>query len=126
MSSYYLFLDDIRHVKDVTWVELPTVKKWFIVRNYDEFTHLIEKKGLPEFISFDHDLAEEHYNDSMMLFQDPYHSFKEQTGADCARWLTDYCYDLNLDLPKYQIHSMNSIGGANIKSILESYKKSRQ
>jgi len=122
--KYSLFLDDIRNPEDVKWVNLPTVS-WVIVRDYSQFVAEIVANGLPSFISFDHDLAPSHYSDSMMLFQDPYHN-QEKTGASCARWLTQYCDKNNLDIPPYEIHSMNSIGAQNIKSILESYKKSKQ
>ena len=42
-----LFLDDIRKPPDVDW---------FIVRNYNQFIDWIDKNGLPDIISFDHDL----------------------------------------------------------------------
>ena len=44
---------------------------------------------------------------------------------DCAKWLVNYCLDRNLDLPEYYIHTMNPIGAENIKSLFESYEKSR-
>lgn len=119
--SYFLFLDDIRKVSDVTWVNLPS-GNWHIVRNYEQFTDKIAKDGLPFIVSFDHDLSTEHYSDQLCLFSS---SYKERTGADCARWLTNYCLENNLNLPKYMIHSMNSVGCENIKSILESYTRSR-
>lgn len=112
--SYFLFLDDIREVKDVTWVNLPS-GNWHIVRNYQQFVDKIEKDGMPYTISFDHDLATEHYSFSSI--------YKEKTGADCARWLVNYCIEKNLKLPKYTIHSMNPVGADNIKSILISYQK---
>ena len=70
-----LYLDDIR-VPDGDWV---------IVRSYNEFISHIKQYGLPEFISFDHDLADEHYAG------ENYKNFKEKTGLDCARWLLVYC-----------------------------------
>ena len=36
------------------------MKKWVVVKNYDEFTEYIEKNGIPDYISFEHDLAPEH------------------------------------------------------------------
>ena len=55
-----LFLDDERAVKDVTWIELP-LGPWTVVKNYRQFVEYITNNGLPEVISFDHDLADEHY-----------------------------------------------------------------
>ena len=51
MTNQYtkLYLDDIR---------IPKTEGWVIVRTYDEFVNWITKNGLPEEVSFDHDLAE--------------------------------------------------------------------
>jgi len=60
--SYNLFLDDIRRPEDAfNYMHLPVFnkKEWIIVRNYYAFITLIEKKGVPEIISFDHDLGGE-------------------------------------------------------------------
>jgi len=117
--SYFLFLDDMRDLSDVTWVNLP-MGNWHIVRNYRQFVNKIQTEGLPIRVSFDHDLSDEHYSDQSGVFSSAY---KEKTGADCARWLTNYCFERDLNLPKYTIHSMNRVGSENIKSILESYIK---
>jgi hypothetical protein len=111
---YNLFLDDVRKPSC-----LGLVLTWEVVRNYDQFVKIITEKGLPGFISFDHDLCWEDIN------KDPFsEGFKEQTGADCARWLVEYCMGKgNLPLPKWQIHSMNDGGRMAIKSILTSYEK---
>ena len=128
MSYYYLFLDDARKRSDVTWVNLPFVS-WEIVRNYSQFVTTIEKFGIPKFVTFDHDLAEAHYN-QMMYDVNPekynklYSTFKEKTGFDCSKWLVKYCSVHNLPFPDYTVHSMNPIGKMNIISYIESYKKS--
>ena len=128
--KYHLFLDDERDPKKVTWVELPLVE-WVIARSYNQFVEIIQKNGLPESVSFDHDLADEHYVEYTAA-HDPkaptkgsinYGAFKEKTGYDCAKWLAQYCVDNNRPLPQYYIHTMNPIGGANIFSILESAKR---
>lgn len=54
-----LYLDDVRTPTET----LPGYKPWYVVRNYNEFVEWISKNGLPDFISFDHDLADEHMND---------------------------------------------------------------
>jgi hypothetical protein len=82
-------------------------------------------------VSFDHDLADEHYVEYTAA-HDPksstkgtihYDKFKEKSGYDCAKWLAQYCVDKNLPIPQYYIHTMNPIGGMNIHSILESAKR---
>jgi len=126
MTNYYLFLDDERIPKDVTWINLPA-QNWQIVRSYDEFVKFIENNGVPIFISFDHDLAHEHYRQSMYNPDRHYNSyypfFKEKTGFHCAKWLVEYCFDNRLDLPNYVAHTKNPIGKENIESIMEQGKR---
>lgn len=108
--SYNLFLDDIRNPNKF----LKDIRTWVVARSYNEFVKIILKEGLPKFISFDHDLP----------FQQPdVDYYKERTGYDCAKWLIEYCNANGLDIPKYQVHSMNVEGTKNIKSVLESYKR---
>ena len=116
--SYNLFLDDLREPN----LFLKDTRTWVVVCTYNQFVDIITKQGLPGFISFDHDLASEHYNDQSA----DYSKFKEQTGYDCAKWLVEYCMKTNQPLPEYQVHSMNPIGKLNIQSLLESYKRSTQ
>ena len=93
---------------------------WIVVRNYNDFINYIDGHGLPEIISFDHDLGEEHYEKQL-----PYDQYTEKTGYHCAKWLIDYCIDNNKKLPTIiLIHSMNFAGSLNIKSLFESYHKS--
>lgn len=123
-ANYNLFLDDERVPKQVKWIELPLVN-WVIVRNYDDFVHHITTHGIPLIVSFDHDLALEHYADAGKQ-QLNYATYREKTGYDCAKFLVEYCLERNYNLPKYYVHSMNTVGKANILSLLNSYTRSRQ
>jgi hypothetical protein len=114
-----LYLDDYR---------LPP-KGWIVVRNYDEFIDFIEKNGLPDSISFDHDLAEEHYPWSLETepafskgFID-YTIYSEKTGYACAQWLVNYCLKNKKALPYWKVHSANHIGAGNIENLLLNYKE---
>ena len=122
--KYFLFLDDIRMPVDVynyLKVDFYLFDDWVIVRNYDEFVECIEKNGIPYLISFDHDLADIHYNHQNNI---DYDSYTEKTGYDCAKWLINYCLDNNLDISTtILIHSMNIIGVENIKSLFNTYIK---
>lgn len=118
---YKLFIDDERLPKSVNWVEMP-LGPWIIARNHDDFVKYIMQHGLPSFVSFDHDLGLEHY----VTGNPNYDKYKEKTGYDCAKWLVEYCMNNNLEFPDYQVHSMNPIGRENIRSYIESYKKSRK
>jgi hypothetical protein len=128
--SYHLFLDDSRQPKDVKWLELPPYN-WVVVKTVNEFINTVMSKGIPETVSFDHDLAQEHYDeytvahDEKMLSRGTirYHIFKEKTGYDAAKWLAEECVARNVPIPLYYIHTLNPIGRQNIFSILESARK---
>ena len=112
---YKLFLDDVREPEQVTWVKLPD-GPWEIVRNYDQFVEHISKNGIPSFVAFDHDLAEEHYG------ANPRSEFKEKTGYHCAKWLIEKCMNEDTNFPHYVVHSMNPVGKMNITSLVENFK----
>jgi hypothetical protein len=128
---YNLFLDDFRHPYDCVAYMRDPMKyakwNWVVVKNHEEFVKKIEEDGLPEFISFDHDLADEHYDNTMYQgveeYSKKYEHFKEKTGLDCAKWLTEHCMDTKQKLPDFEIHSMNPAGGENIRSLLLNFKK---
>jgi len=59
-KKYRLFLDDVRRPETTfSYMELPIYNEpnWIIVKNYYAFITLIQNKGIPEVISFDHDLG---------------------------------------------------------------------
>lgn len=134
--SYYLFLDDERKPAQVTWVNIPRDQIYSVVRNYKEFVAHIEQFGIPAFVTFDHDLADEHYkvmleevaaqekfttdvNGMNMTF----HYGPEKTGYDCAKWLVDWCADRGLKFPEFAVHSMNPVGAARIREYIANAKR---
>lgn len=100
--TYKLYLDDERN---------PKGEGWTIVRDFDSFVQIILEKGLPESISFDHDLGE----DSL-------------SGYEASKWLIDYGLDNNIPVEDIviQVHSANPVGAANIRGIWKSYEKFKQ
>jgi hypothetical protein len=133
--SYNLLLDDIRSPEDVANYILPVEirplyrkEKWVVVRSFSDFKSTILALGLPKRISFDHDLADDHYHINFNYWElDP--SIREQyddTGYDAAKWLCDYCQKHSLKLPECYVHSANPVGRENIKSYLENFEKHRQ
>lgn len=106
-----LYLDDIR---------IPKTKGWDIVRTHEDFVEWIEKNGLPEEVSFDHDLAEISYDPSTQIESFKYY---EKTGYDSAKWLCDYCWTNGLPIPKWNVHSANPVGRDNIKQLMENFEK---
>lgn len=123
----FLFLDDFRMPIDAFYYTanpLYTKTEWVIVRDYNQFVQYINEHGLPALISFDHDLADTHYDELNGVDVIDYDNLTEKTGYDCARWLIEYCLDHdNMPLPNYFIHSMNRVGAKNISSLLENYNK---
>lgn len=127
-----IFLDDVRKPTDCTqymsqrigmaagYYEKPM---WVIVRDYQEFVAAVNVYYKDLFaVSFDHDLSDEHYQD---LFSDEnwyrkeeikldYENYKEKTGLDCAKYLTQFYKENNLSLPHLFVHSMNPVGTQNI------------
>ena len=133
--KYNLFLDDIREPEEAysyTQLSIYTELNWKIVRNYEEFINYIKRNHkkysiMPEIISFDHDLADEHYRPSMITDPEKYSgyydngTFKEKTGMECAKWLVNFCMDNGVKMPKCYVHSMNPVGSKNIINYINNY-----
>lgn len=124
-----LFLDDKRIPENCfSYVKAFGIRpdvylgEWVIVKSYADFVKLIEKtETLPEVISFDHDLADEHYDIEKMedgTYSELYDTFKEKTGYDAAKWLVQLCHDRGVPLPQCYCHSMNPVGRDNINNII--------
>lgn len=112
-----LFLDDCRVPKDAFAIlghRIYLEDGWDVVRSYNEFVAHIEKNGLPDLVSFDHDLADEHYADGGRWIAPRYDEYAEKTGYHCAKWLAQKCYDEQLPLPRILAHTMNPVGRNNI------------
>ena len=77
------------------------------VKNFEEFTGYILRNGIPEFVSFDHDLGK---------------GLKK--GLDCARWLQEYCRESGQPFPKFFVHSANPNGQREINGLLNSVNES--
>ncbi len=141
--SYYLFLDDERNPNQVTWVNIPRDRIYEVVRNYDQFVQHVTEKGLPSYVTFDHDLADAHYAAMLEENQSSDNKFTiwmpgdddnvgmnitvdygpEKTGYDCAKWLVDYCADNGLKFPAYAVHSLNPIGSKRINDYIINAKQ---
>lgn len=118
-----LFLDDRRNPFIMNSIVPTGVSRVLWVRNYDEFVTWIYQNGLPDAVSFDHDLAPEHYTPA--YFWDDYEEsrkyqewkkpqYVEKTGEDCADWLIEYVENNDVTVPKLFVHSANPVGADNI------------
>lgn len=125
----YLMIDDERNLKDhgkyLRENRVDTDKPWVIVRSYKEFVRWIQENGVPDVITFDHDLADVPALRTNLPIEDWFDldENKEYTGTDCARWVVNHCMLNGIPVPDYNVHSSNGEGGKNIKSIFETYKK---
>lgn len=121
-----LFLDDIRVPYDVFKATINPIfennEDWAVVRDYHQFVNYITKFGLPDFISFDHDLSYDHYLEENQSDIE-YVKLNEKTGYDASKWLVNYCVENELQLPKFYVHSANPVGKQNIISYLENATK---
>jgi hypothetical protein len=127
-----LFLDDARIPIDcATYMYRRGVdckiyhKDWQIVRSYLQFIKWIEENGLPDFISFDHDLGDAPELRKSLPIEQWFdlENNREYTGMDCAKWLVNYCLDNDKPLPEYAVHSANTAGTKNIDGLFKSFLK---
>ena len=77
-NKLYLYLDDVR---------TPKADNWEVVRNYDEFTTYITRHGIPDLISFDHDLGEE---DHEKLVEDRSYFLNKLSKGDMIEAMVKY------------------------------------
>ena len=87
-----LFLDDVRGPPDSDWV---------VVRSFVEFVDHIERHGVPEMMSFDHDLGD-----------------GVPTGMDCAKWLVEQ----DMVVRDFRVHSASPVGCGNVMALLYYWK----
>lgn len=100
LQDYEIFLDDER---------LPpsAMHDAVIVRDFWEFKRTLIDRGIPKYISFDHDLGDMEY-----------------TGKTCAEFLVCQLFD---DVPEdiadfqFYVHSQNPIGAENIRAFLTQF-----
>jgi hypothetical protein len=117
--TFNLFIDDERSPSDVTWAPQQVSEKyrneeWVVARNGQQVLDVFIKKGMPEFISFDHDLGD-----------------YSGTGYDITKMLINIA--IETPIPFYQfpsnfqffVHSKNPIGKANIEGLLNNYLEVR-
>lgn len=93
-----IYLDDKR--------DPSTGRGWVVVRTMVEFQALVLERGIPEVVSFDHDLDE-----------------RQPTGYDAAKWFVDHCVGLEVNPHdiEWNSHSANPPGRENIEGLYASW-----
>lgn len=92
--TYKLFIDDERY-PPASWLDSTTI----ICRSSKEAIDCINERGLPEFISFDHDLG------------------GDDTAMRVVNQLETLCCDYGMKFPEsfaFTVHSQNPVGARNI------------
>lgn len=106
LREYNLFLDDERNVVDV----YKDTTGFVTVRNLDQMKAVIYERGLPKFISFDHDLGSSENGEVL------------SSGYDAAKWLV---HEMELDIRNmgFKVHSWNIQTRDQINSLLNGWKR---
>jgi hypothetical protein len=110
-----LYLDDLRD---------PKGEGFIVVRSYDDAVKYCIENGCPDEVSLDHDLGMILVGKSIKTGD-----YEAPSGFDFAKWLVDT--DIDLDgffIPtnfKWNVHSANPTGAANIAGLLKNYLEFR-
>lgn len=123
-------LDDVRDPKDcylhgekkklVDFSGIPA-GSWNIVRDYDQFIFKIKKYGIPLAISFDNDLAPQHYKDYQKAALSGYFDWQfvqPKMGLHALTYILELCKKENKKIPKIYIHTANHFARAEMERIL--------
>lgn len=130
-TTYNILLDDNRTPADVyDYTKRMEYKSfnWIIVRNYQEFVDLFTNRfmnnELPKLVSFDHDLATEHYIIAAknLLNEFDENSVKIPTGWHALSWMLNTYTCNDIKLPHILFHSKNPAGVKNMQSLLDEYE----
>lgn len=101
--SYRLYLDDLR---------TPIDESFVVVRGFEAACEIVLSRGVPSFISFDHDLGAD--KNGWLL----------PTGYDFAKWLVSSDMDGTISIPdnfSFKVHSQNPVGAKNIQAYMDNY-----
>lgn len=91
--TYSLYLDDVRKAPEGA----------VLVRTVSEFKAAVRTRGVPEAVSFDHDLGE------------------EETGRDALDWLL--AQGLDLSQTRMLVHSANIVASIAMTNVIIGYRR---
>jgi hypothetical protein len=112
--------DDSRQIRDFNhhheYTDLTI--KWYRVRTIDRMIEFIGTKGMPNIISFDHDLEPIHYNINTNTID---YTEYPTTGYSCCEFVIEILKRTQLPCTLL-VHSMNPLGRDRILELIENYK----
>ena len=121
--EYNIFLDNSRTSTEMFYkFNNPIYKNCITIKNYKDFVEYIENQfqkdgSYPGFISFDFLLSDV----TLSITEDKTIFFNEEcyqeTGYECALWVSNFCKSHNLPAPKYFIHDDNAYGRRKISKV---------
>lgn len=116
----WVFLDDkrfsplvVHNDKRGLGTAVGKSKNWVYARNYTEFINIIDNNfDQIDLISFDHDIDSWENLGGVDI---------EMTGMSAAQYIVSYCMDNEKPLPNWFVHSDNTNGNKNIRTLLMNY-----
>lgn len=117
--GWNLFIDDIRNTDYV-----DDGREYVLARSVKEAKALIESRGFPSHIAFDHDLGWDELVPlpGSCIIAAP--NVIAPSGYDLARWLVECSLDGIRLFPEnftWSVHSSNPVGRDNINGLLSGY-----
>lgn len=106
-SNWKLFLDDLR---------FPENDEFCIARTVAKAQEMIMRSGMPNFISFDHDLGIDEAGELL------------PTGYDFVKWLVEMDMNGMIKIPSdfsFEVHSKNPVGAKNIRLYIRNYLETK-
>jgi len=121
--GWNLFLDDIRNPDYVN-----DGRDYMLARSFDQAVALVERFGVPDHISFDHDLGWDELKPEAngLIIMSEEQGKAAKSGHDFVKWMIDQDLDGKIKIPEtfsWYVHSANPVGALNIDGLLRIYMK---
>lgn len=108
--GYRLWIDDDSGKPGIAAWRNPPDPSWKVAHSSKEAIELIEKFGVPSYISWDHDLG---LNDQG----------EPDTAMVVLKYLSEHHFNVSIE---YNIHSANPEGAKNINCFMKSWERAKQ
>lgn len=110
LSDYFLILDDDGHTIRHPSLIFNDASNFVIATSVDEFKNIIETRGVPKFLSLDHDLGQDENGDTL------------PTGYDAVKWLV-YVKEADIRNMQFKAHTANIQTREQMEGLLKNWQK---